>query len=135
MTDLQSYPAKLSIDYTEKLNRLTTFFRIFVAIPILIILALLIGAGWNSGQSSSGINWNYTAIGLVFLPLVLMILFRKKYPKWWYDWNINFTKFAYRVNTYILLLTDKYPSTDDEQFVHIEIPYPDAQNDLMRGMP
>ena len=134
MTDPKSYPAQLSIDYSEKLDRLTSFFRVFVAIPIWIILILLVGMAWNSA-SDNGANWSYSGFGIVVLPLILMILFKKKYPRWWYDWNLNFTKFSTRVGAYFLLLTDKYPSTDEEQLVHIDIPYPDSQKDLKRGMP
>lgn len=129
------YPANLSVDYPEKpLNRLTTFFRIFAAIPIMIILGLFTGGNGNQETAAGEISWEYAA-ATVFLPLVLMLLFRKKYPKWWFDWNLALTKFSTRVGAYIALLRDEYPSTDDEQAVHIEIPYPDAGRDLQRGMP
>ena len=127
------YPAKLSIDYPDRnLNRLTTFFRIFVAIPILIILTLLIGGsyGWHEGNWSSQI----AAGGIVFLPTVLMLLFHKKYPKWWFDWNLAIIRFCTRVSTYVALMNDVYPSTDEEQSVHIDLSYPDAQK-LSRGLP
>ena len=128
-----AYPVSLSIDYPDRnLNRLTTFFRIFTAIPIVIIIGLLIGAG--SGGDGDG-GWRYGAAGLVFLPLVLMILFRQKYPKWWFDWNLALTKFGTRIAAYIDLLTDEYPSTDEEQVVHIELPYPDVKNELNRWLP
>ena len=111
-----AYPASLSIDYPDrKLNRLTTFFRLFTVIPIAIILGLING-------------------GLVVLPLVLMLLFRLKYPKWWFDWNLALTKFSTRVGAYFALLRDEYPSTDEEQAVHIEIAYPDAKQ-LNRWLP
>ena len=127
------YPVNLSIDYPDRnLNRLTTFFRIITAIPIVIVIGLLASAG--SGGDGYG-GWGYGATGLVFLPLVLMILFRHKYPKWWFDWNVALTKFSARVAAYIDLLTDEYPSTDEEQVVHIEIPYPDAKNELNRWLP
>ena len=64
-----------------------------------------------------------------------MILFRQKYPKWWFDWNVALTKFSARVAAYIDLLTDEYPSTDEDQVVHIEIPYPDVKNGLNRWLP
>lgn len=131
-----SYPASLSIDYPDrKLNRLTTFFRIFMVIPIGIVLALILGgaSGW---ENDPGMNYQLAAGGgLLVLPLILMILFRKKYPRWWFDWNINLYKFITRVDTYFLLLNDIYPSTDEEQYVHIDIRYPDAQSELKRGMP
>jgi hypothetical protein len=130
-----AYPATLIIDYPDRaLNRLTTFFRIFTVIPIAIIL-FLVSAGNFDLSGMNGWAWVYAAGGIVFLPPLLMILFRQKYPKWWFDWNIALTKFGIRVATYIGLLTDVYPSTDEEQAVHIEIPYPDVPKDLSRGLP
>ena len=124
-----AYPVTLTIDYPDRaLNRLTTFFRIFTVIPIAIILALVSGGSFDW-------TWLYAMGGILFLPIVLMILFRQKYPRWWFDWNIALTKFGIRVATYIGLLTDVYPSTDEEQSVHIEIPYPDVPKDLSRGLP
>ena len=130
-----AYPANLSIDYPDReLNRFTTFFRLFTIIPILIILALLIGAA-NDGDANRGRNCQYAAIGFVVLPTVLMLLFRQKYPRWWFDWNVALFKFCTRVWTYFALLRDEYPSTDEEQAVHIEIPYPDAKTELNRWLP
>lgn len=129
-----TYPVNLSIDYHDRsLNRLTTFFRIFTIIPIAIIIGLLTSA--NAGTAQGNVSYQYAAAGLVFLPLVLMILFRQKYPKWWFDWNVALTKFSARVAAYFCLLTDVYPSTDEEQSVHLEIPYPDAKNDLHPALP
>ena len=120
------YPATLSIDYPDRqLNRLTTFFRIFAAIPILIIISLLSGAspGWEEDP------WKYQAGGtmFVFLPTVLMILFQQKYPRWWFDWNLALVRFSTRITAYLALMTDMYPSTDDEQSVHLDIPYPNVK--------
>ena len=128
------YPMSLSVDYPEKLNRLTTFFRIFTVIPIFIILWLLTGVSsqWGGG---GGWSYQYAAAGVVVLPLVLMLLFRQKYPKWWFDWNVALIKFSTRVEAYLALLRDEYPSTDEDQAVHIEIPYPDAKNELNRWLP
>jgi hypothetical protein len=130
-----AYPVTLTIDYPDRaLNRLTTFFRIFTLIPIAIILALVSGGSLDPGTTNDW-TWLYAAGGSLFLPILLMILFRQKYPKWWFDWNIALTKFSIRVGTYIGLLTDVYPSTDEEQAVHLEIPYPDVPKDLSRGLP
>lgn len=127
MANLAAYPVSLSIDYPDRhLDKLTTFFRIFTVIPIAIILGLLGGTG----------NYQYAAAGgLVFVPTALMLLFRQKYPRWWFDWNLNLTRFSARVSAYLSLLRDEYPSTDEEQAVHISIPYPDAQADLNRWLP
>jgi len=129
------YPATLRIDYPERaLNRLTTFFRPFAAIPILIVLGLLIGPAliWGDAQ------WRFEAPGLaafVVLPTLLLILFRRKYPRWWFDWNLALAKFTARVAAYLALLTDVYPSTDEEQAVHLEIHYPDTKAELNRWLP
>jgi hypothetical protein len=124
-----AYPATLTIDYPDRsLNRLTTFFRIFTVIPIAIILVLVSGGSFDW-------SWLYHVAGILFVPTLLMILFRQKYPKWWFDWNVALTKFCIRVATYLGLLTDVYPSTDEEQAVHVEIPYPDVPKDLSRGLP
>ncbi len=80
-------------------------------------------------------SWQYSTAGLVVLPIVLMLLFRQKYPKWWFDWNVALIKFIARVLAYIDLLTDEYPSTDEDQAMHIEIPYPDAKTELNRWLP
>ena len=128
-----SHPINLSIDYPNRdLNRLTTFFRIITVIPIAIIICLLTSTG-SAGDGDVG--WEYSAGAIVFLPLILMILFRQKYPKWWYDWNVALTKFGTRVGVYIDLLTDEYPSTDEDQVVHLDIPYPDVKNELNRWLP
>jgi len=130
------YPLSLSVDYPGKLSRLTTFFRVFTAIPIAIV-AILITTGFaSSGSDGVHFGWGLQATaGVVVFPLVLMILFRKKYPRWWFDWNLALTRFSTRVCVYIALLRDEYPSTDEEQAVHLEVDYPDASKDLMRGMP
>ena len=131
----RAYPATLSVDYPDRdLDRLTSFFRIFTVIPIAIILALLGGGNGRSG-GDDGASVQFASAGLLFLPTLLMILFRQKYPRWWYDWNLNLTKFGTRVLAYLALLRDEYPSTDEEQAVHIEILYPDAKADLNRWLP
>ncbi len=129
------YPANLNVDFPDRnLNRLTSFFRIFTIIPIGIILWLLTYSE-AGGADHAEWGWRFSAAGFVVLPLVLMILFRKKYPKWWFDWNLQLTRFSYRVSAYFALLRDEYPSTDEEQAVHLDLVYPDAQTQLGRGWP
>jgi len=113
MENPNRYPVSLSIDYPDRnLNRLTTFFRIFTAIPIVIIIGLLLSAEFG-GDGPGEWTYQYAAAGLVFLPIVLMLLFRQKYPKWWFDWNVALIKFSTRVEAYLALLRDEYPSTDE----------------------
>jgi hypothetical protein len=115
MSDPAAYPVQLTIDYKENLDKPSSFFRIFYAIPILIVLSFL--------------------SEYLFPAVLLMILFRQKYPKWWFDWNLAYTKFSLRVNAYLLLLRDEYPSTEEEQSIHLNMAYPDAKNDLDRWLP
>ncbi|MDB4139150.1 DUF4389 domain-containing protein [Candidatus Thioglobus sp.] len=114
---MKQYPVNLKIEYSEKSNKLTALFRLVLIIPIILTLALIAPAEAFS-----------IAIGL-------MILFREKYPKWWFDWNVGITKFIYRIAAYGLLMRDEYPSTEDEQAVQVDIPYPDTKKDLIRWMP
>ena len=130
--ETQTYPVGLSIDYPDHpLNRLTTAFRIFTIIPIAIILGLVSG----SGGSQSRASYTLAGGGLVVAATVLMLLFRQKYPRWWFDWNVALTNFSYRVSAYLLLLRDEYPSTDEEQAVHLTVPYPNAPTELNRWLP
>ena len=133
-----AYPVQVDVAYPDRpLNRLTTFFRMFTIIPIAIVLAAVDGAN----QSYSGTAGNSTttvavgAGGLLFLGPLLMILFRKKYPRWWFDWNLELSRFSGRVAVYATLLDDQYPSTDDHQSLTLDIAYPDVERDLGRGMP
>jgi len=125
-----TYPVDLDVEYPDRdLNRLTTAFRIIWVIPIAIVLGLLT----TSYQNSSGAV--ASAAAYVVLPTLLMLLFRQKYPRWWFDWNLALAGFSYRVSTYLALLRDEYPSTDEDQAVHVTIVYPDAPTQLNRWLP
>jgi Domain of unknown function (DUF4389) len=134
----EEHPVRFSVDYPDRpLNRLTTAFRIFTVIPIAIVLASI--GGYTSGSGYDASSDAPTIViggtGLLFLPPLLMILFREKYPRWWFDWNLELLRFTNRVGTYLALMSDRYPSTDERQWVHLEYPYPDAQRDLNRWLP
>src|SRR2546421_7228614 len=126
-----AYPVTFAVDFPDRsLDRLTTAFRIIVAIPIAIVLTLLTGASLHYVTTSNATSETVTLAtggGVLFLPLVLMIVFRQKYPRWWFDWNLQLLRFSNRVSAYLALLDDHYPSTDEEQAVHLDFPYPDAR--------
>jgi hypothetical protein len=127
---LSHYPADLQIDYPDRpLDKLTSFFRPLTVIPIALLLVLLSGPG-----AQQHIPLFLYGGGVTFGATALMLLFRHKYPRWWYDWNVALVKFSTRVGAYICLMRDEYPSTDEEQAVHVELPYPDVKN-LSGGMP
>lgn len=115
MINQDSYSLRFSVDYPERLSRLTTAFRLILMIPVVVVLRVLNGP--------------------LFVPPLLMILFRRKYPRWWFDFNLELFRFSMRTAAYTSLLTDQYPSTDEQQSVHSEIDYPDAQRDLNRLLP
>ena len=116
MAQATGYPAILSIAYPDRpLSRLSTFFRPLLVIPILIVAALL--------------------TPLATAPPLLLLVFRRKYPRWWFDWNYELLKFQNRVLAYMSLMSDEYPSTDDDQYVHLKLAYPDSANDLNRLLP
>ena len=129
---------QLSVDYPDRpLDRLTSAFRIFTAIPIVILISFLGSRDsytWSHGGHTTTRS-GATALGLLVAAPAAMILFRQKYPRWWYDWNFNLMGFVNRVASYGLLMTDVYPSTDEEQYAHLELPYPDVQRDLNRWLP
>src|SRR6266496_2606642 len=131
-----AYPVQFSVDYPDRsLNRLTTAFRIFVAIPILIVLGSVSGPTGLRGYSGKSAVVLSGAGGLLFFGPLLMILFRRKYPRWWFDWNLELQRFTNRVVAYVLLMDDRYPSTDEHQAVHLDYVYPDAGRDLNRWLP
>ncbi|MBI2982910.1 MAG: DUF4389 domain-containing protein [Chloroflexi bacterium] len=135
---LAPYPARLRIDYPERLDRLTTLLRIVWAIPILIILSLVTASGdptWTINEQGQRVRDAGGSIGLsIGFATALMIVFRQRYPRWWFDFQLALARFSFRVYSYLALLRDEYPSTEDEQAVHLDLDYPDARQ-LNRWLP
>jgi hypothetical protein len=130
-----AYPASLNVDYPDKpRDRVSVAFRLLMVIPIGIVLGLISGGVNQYTIDKITYSWGGTG-GVIFLAAVLMILFRQKYPRWWFDWNLALTRFSYRVGSFIALLRDEYPSTDEEQAVHVTLDYPDVKKELSRGLP
>jgi hypothetical protein len=127
---------QFAVEYPDRpLNRLTTAFRVFVAIPILIVLISIGGQSADWGSDTNYVSFGGTAGGILFLPPLLMIVFRQKYPLWWFNFNLELQRFSNRVGSYLALMSDRYPSTDEKQYVTLEIPYPDAARELNRWLP
>lgn len=137
-TQSSPYPARLEIDYPEQLDRMTTFFRLFWALPIVVVLSLVTATGNETVVNEGGEQLTTSGGGIVaglFLATLLMILFRQRYPRWWFDFALELNRFSTRVGAYLGLLTDRYPSTVEHQTVHLEIDYPDVEHDLNRWLP
>src|SRR4051794_22887604 len=129
------YPVQFEVEYPDRdLDRVSTAFRILWAIPIVAVFAA-IGGGWGSWGAGNGEWMAAGGAGVLFLPVLMMILFRQKYPRWWYDWNLELMRFESRVGVYLGLMDDRYPSTDERQSVTLDFPYPDAKQDLNRWLP
>ena len=134
---MNDYPVEFSVDYPDReLTRLTTAFRIFTVIPIALVFASI--GGFSGGGDFGGTDTRTLAIGgmgLLFLAPLLMIVFRQKYPRWWFDWNLELLRFTNRVGVYVALMNDRYPSTDEQQTVRLDFGYPDAKQGLNRWLP
>ena len=134
----QPYAARLEIDYPETLDRFTTFVRLIWIIPIAIVWSILSSAASWTVVTQTGETISRSTAGItggLFGATLLMIVFREKYPRWWYAFAREFTRFGARIGAYLFLLTDRYPSTDEEQSVHLEIDYPDVEQQLNRFLP
>jgi hypothetical protein len=130
------YPVQFSVEYPDRdLDRVSTGLRIFWVIPIAIVLSAI--SGFSGGVDSGSTSQTYAVggTGLLFLPALLMIVFRQKYPRWWFDWNLELLRFSNRVGAYVALMSDRYPSTDEQQYVRLDFPYPDAREGLNRWLP
>jgi hypothetical protein len=129
----EDHPVRFSVEYPDRpLDRLTTAFRILTVIPIAIVLGTI--GGFSAGDADAQTIAIGTT-GLLFFPPLLMIVFREKYPRWWFDWNLELLRFNNRVGTYLALMSDRYPSTDERQWVQLDLPYPDVRRDLNRWLP
>jgi hypothetical protein len=130
----ETYPIQFDVDYPDRpLNRLTSAFRILTAIPIVLVLAAIGGVTVaTTGADTTTVV--ASGSGLLFLPPLLMIVFRGKYPRWWFDWNLELLRFSNRVGIYFALMDDRYPSTDEDQSVRLDVPYPDVAR-LNRALP
>jgi hypothetical protein len=137
-TSAEPYAARLNVDYPDQLDRLTTLLRVIWVIPIGIVFSLLTATGNETVVSQTGQQVRNSSGGItsgLFVATVLMILFRVRYPRWWFDFARELTRFGARIGAYLALLTDRYPSTVEEQSVHLEIDYPDVARDLNRWLP
>ena len=133
------YPARLDVDYSDQHNRVTTLFRIVLIIPIAIVYGVLTaGETRRVYDQSTGEVVSTTSGGIIaglFLATLLMIVFRQRYPRWWFEFARELTRFGTRIGAYFALLTDQYPSTVEEQQVHLHIDYPEVERDLNRWLP
>jgi len=132
------YPARLEVDYPDQHDRVTTLFRVFMVIPIAIVSSVLTAGATETVYDRSGEVVSHSSGGItagLFAATMLMIVFRQRYPRWWFDFALEMTRFGARIGAFLALLTDQYPSTVEEQSVHLQIEYPDVERDLNEWLP
>jgi len=136
------YAARVEVDYPERLDRVSTAFRLIWVVPIAIVLSVLSAAANTTTVRNVGYGVHTVTTqtgpgiaGGLFAATALMIVFRQRYPRWWFDFGREFTRFGARVTAYLFLVTDRYPSTVEEQSVHLEIDYPERPAELNRWLP
>ena len=133
---IDAYPARLTVEYQDRdLDRVSSGLRIFYVLPIAIVLSLIGGSAFGYTAGQRGATIGATSTGLLMAPTLLMIVFRQKYPRWWFDFNRELARFSTRVISYLALMSDVYPSSDEEQFVDLDLDYPNVEEDLNRWMP
>jgi hypothetical protein len=130
-----NYPASLEVDYVQEHDQVTSFFRLVMAIPALIIVGMLTSGSNAHSTGHTAATYGGDILGGLAAATALMILFRQKYPRWWFNFALELNRLSVRVGSYLFLLTDHYPSTTDEQAVHLNVAYPNAKKDLNRWLP
>jgi hypothetical protein len=133
-----AYPARLDVDYSAEHNRVTSFFRIILVIPIAIVIGILTSGPTHTVYDESGKAVSSSSGGItagLFLATAIMIVFRQRYPRWWFDFGLELSRFGARIWAYVALLSDQYPSTVEQQSVHLDVDYPDVDRDLNRWLP
>lgn len=138
MAETKKYPASFDVDYVADHDRVTSFFRVLWSIPAIVILTLLSGSGSEQfiNEAGKGTSANGSGIaGGLFVATALMIAFRQRYPRWWFDFGLELNRFSSRVGAYLFLLTDRYPATEEKQAVHLDLKYPNVKQDLTWWMP
>jgi hypothetical protein len=104
----------------------TALFRVFLAFPVLIFL---------SSFSEFADNLPGVIGGFLVLPVVLSLLFRNVYPSYVLAFNKALLELSNRINAYLLLLTDEYPSIEANQKVRLIYPEIEGGKKLTPWMP
>jgi len=120
---------QIDVTMTER-NRTSALFRLILVVPIAIFVAAFTPsvAGLDSGDMNS-LNAGFFA-----LPVALAIVFRQVYPSYLLSFNEALLSLQTRVNAYVCLLTDEYPSIEDNDVVSVTFPEVDAKA-LNRWLP
>jgi len=113
----------------EDRNRLTAFFRLVIVMPVAIYVSAF------AIDSISTDTWGYSLGGLIFLPTLLALVFRGIYPSYALAFNHALISLETRVNAYALLLTDDYPSIEENDIVKITLPEVGEGSQLNRYLP
>ena len=100
----------------EDRNRLTAFFRLIIVLPVAIYFSAF------AIESIASDNWSYSLGGLIIVPTLLALVFRGIYPSYALPFNHALISLGTRINAFVLLLTDDYPSIEENDIVKITFP-------------
>ena len=113
---------QIDVTLTDR-NRVTALFRLVLVVPIAIFVASF--APSIADSESSDLNALFT--GFLALPVVLALVFRQVYPSYLLAFNEALLSLQTRVNAYVFLLTDEYPSIEENDVVSVTFPEVDAK--------
>jgi len=116
---------QIDVTLTER-NRVTALFRLILVVPMAIFVASFAPA-WSNNTDS----WS---VGLLVFPVALTLVFRQVYPSYLLTFNEALLSLQTRVDAYVLLLTDEYPSIEENDVVSVTFPEVDAKA-LSRWLP
>jgi hypothetical protein len=131
-------PARLDVDYPERLSRPLVLVKWLLAFPHLVIVAVLAGGSvrwlategdrvWFDPSGGGGL------LGLLVLVAGVALLFTGRYPAALFDLIVGLNRWVYRVIAYVALMTDRYPPFRLDQGGDEPVPPPDASPPPMTG--
>lgn len=123
----QQIETQIDVTLTER-NRMSALFRIILVVPMAIFVASFAPTDLSTSNS------NYLSVGFLILPTALAIVVRQIYPTYLLAFNEALLSLQTRVDAYLLLLTDEYPSIEENDVVSVTFPEVDAKA-LNRWLP
>jgi hypothetical protein len=122
-----AYPVRYDVAYSETLSRSSTFFRIILAIPVLLFVAILdSGDLFSANGTDDAATFSIGALGSLILCHWIVILLRKRPVGWLWDAIVNIQRFSLRATSYLALLVDKYPAFEGDWLVTYEVDRPES---------
>ncbi len=120
---------QIDVTLTER-NRMTALFRLILVAPAFIFVSSFASFSDLSSDSTAGLSSDSTAgiaAGFLILPLVLALVVRQAYPSYLLAFNEALISLQTRLTAYMVVLTDEYPSIEDNDVVSVTFPEVDPK--------